>query len=188
MKKRLKIAKEEVAKLRRLLEAAQKKAPQQQEGPPPPDIEMPEQASTSGVCSSNSSNIMDINMKKTDFQVSDSETTIISESIEVDNVEPEGSCESNELTNMIVNETILEIDPAKWVINDEFRDYIAKNGFNQNMTNDFINSKRIYSDKTRYLTKIMFNRRLINGETIVRSWLVYSPSLGVVFCGPCRIF
>ncbi|XP_050540304.1 zinc finger MYM-type protein 1-like [Daktulosphaira vitifoliae] len=131
---------------------------------------------------------MDINMKKTDFQVSDSETTIISESIEVDNVEPEGSCESNELTNMIVNETILEIDPAKWVINDEFRDYIAKNGFNQNMTNDFINSKRIYSDKTRYLTKIMFNRRLINGETIVRSWLVYSPSLGVVFCGPCRIF
>jgi len=46
----------------------------------------------------------------------------------------------------------------------------------------------VYSDKTRYLTNIMFNRRWINGEIIVRSWLVYSPSLGVVFCRPCRIF
>ncbi|KAL4083735.1 hypothetical protein QTP88_029051 [Uroleucon formosanum] len=56
------------------------------------------------------------------------------------------------------------------------------------MTNGFINSKRVYCDKTRYLTNIMFNRRLINGEIIVRSWLVYPLSLGVVFCEPCRIF
>lgn len=34
----------------------------------------------------------------------------------------------------------------------------------------------------------MFNRRLINGETIVHSRLIYSTSLGVVFCGPYRIF
>jgi len=141
--------------------------------------------STSGSCSSNSNtNTIDI-LKKTDAQVSE---TTISLSVEVDNIEPEGSCGSNELTNMIVNETIFETDPVKWVINDEFRDYVAKNGFNQNMTNGFINSKRVYCDKTRYLTNIMFNRRLINGEIIVRSWLVYSPSLGVVFCGPCRIF
>ncbi|XP_050053669.1 uncharacterized protein LOC126549154 [Aphis gossypii] len=141
--------------------------------------------STSGSCSSNSNtNTIDI-LKKTDAQVSE---TTISLSVEVDNIEPEGSCGSNELTNMLVNETIFESDPVKWVINDEFRDYVAKNGFNQNMTNGFINSKRVYCDKTRYLTNIMFNRRLINGEIIVRSWLVYSPSLGVVFCGPCRIF
>ncbi|XP_060845353.1 zinc finger MYM-type protein 1-like [Rhopalosiphum padi] len=140
--------------------------------------------STSASCSSNSNtNTIDI-LKKTDAQVSE---TKISLSVEVDNIEPEGSCGSNELTNMIVNETIFETDPVKWVINDEFRDYVAKNGFNQNMTNGFINSKRVYCDKTRYLTNIMFNRRLINGEIIVRSWLVYSPSLGVVFCGPCRI-
>ncbi|XP_050548011.1 uncharacterized protein LOC126909617 [Daktulosphaira vitifoliae] len=43
IKKRLKIAKREVAKLRRLLEATKEKAPQLQEGPPPPDVEMPEQ-------------------------------------------------------------------------------------------------------------------------------------------------
>jgi hypothetical protein len=89
---------------------------------------------------------------------------------------------------MIVNETIFETDPVKWVINDEFCDYVAKNGFNQNMTNGFINSKHVYCDKTRYLTNIMFHRRLINGEIIVRSCLVYSPCLGVVFCGPYRIF
>lgn len=110
-------------------------------------------ASTSGSCSSNSNiNFIDI-LKKTDAQVSE---TTISLSVEVDNIEPEGSCGSNELTNMIVNETTFETDPVKWVINDEFRDYVAKNGFNQNMTNGFINSKRVYCDKTRYLTNIMF--------------------------------
>ncbi|KAL4142951.1 hypothetical protein QTP88_005339 [Uroleucon formosanum] len=131
-------------------------------------------ASTSGSCSNSNTNTIDI-LKKTDAQV-------------MDNIEPEGRCGSNELTNMIVNETIFETDPVKWVINDEFCDYVAKNGFNQNKTNGFINSKRVYCDKTRYLTNIMFNRRLINGEIIVRSWLVYPLSLGVVFCEPCRIF
>ncbi|KAL4089635.1 hypothetical protein QTP88_024645 [Uroleucon formosanum] len=98
-------------------------------------------ASTSGSCSSNSNtNTIDI-LKKTDAQVSE---TTISLSVEVDNIEPEGSCGSNELTNMIVNGTIFETDLVKG--------------------------------------------RLINGEIIIRSWLVYSPSLGVVFCGPCRIF
>lgn len=92
--------------------------------------------STSGSCCSNSNtNTIDI-LKKTDALVSE---TIISLSVEVDNIEPEGSCGWNELTNMIVNETIFETDPVKWVINDEFRDYVAKNGFNQNITNGFLN-------------------------------------------------
>ena len=64
----------------------------------------------------------------------DSETTI-SLSVEADNVEPDGSCRSNELTDMIVNKTILETNPAKWVINDEFCDYVANTDFNQNTTN-----------------------------------------------------
>lgn len=63
-----------------------------------------------------------MNVKKTDTQVSDSETTI-SFSVEVDIIEPEGSFESNELTNMIVNAIILETDPAKWVINSKFCDH-----------------------------------------------------------------
>jgi len=46
-----------------------------------------------------------------------------------DNIEPEGSFGSNELTIMIVHETIFETDPVKWVINDEFRDYVAKKWF-----------------------------------------------------------
>ena len=92
-------------------------------------------ASTSGSCGNSNTNIIDILLKKTYAQVSE---TTISLSGEVDNIEPEGCCGSNELTNMIVNETIFETDPVKWVINDEFRDYVAKNGFNQNMTNGHI--------------------------------------------------
>lgn len=95
-------------------------------------------------------------MKTSDTQVSDSET-IINLSVEVDVVEPIGSCGSIESTNMIVNFPILETDPVKWVINDEFRDYVSKNGFIQNTTNGFKNSKRVYGDETRYLTKNMFN-------------------------------
>lgn len=81
-----------------------------------------------------------------------------------------------------------ETDPDKWLINESFRNYVAKHGLNQNLTDDFSYSSRKYNDKTRYLTKQLFQRKMLNGELALRSWLVYSKSKGVVFCEPCRLF
>lgn len=47
---------------------------------------------------------------------------------------------------------------------------------------------RKYNEKTRYLTKQLFQRKMLNGELALRSWLVYSKSKGVVFCEPCHLF
>ncbi|XP_022834878.1 zinc finger MYM-type protein 1-like [Spodoptera litura] len=85
---------------------------------------------------------------------------------------------------------IVDCDPAKWSINNETQEYIASNGFNQNINVDFSLSKRIYlEDKvSRFLTKTMFERKLLNREKRSRKWLIYSPSTGKVFCGPCLLF
>ncbi|XP_023311929.1 zinc finger MYM-type protein 1-like [Anoplophora glabripennis] len=84
---------------------------------------------------------------------------------------------------------IVDCDPAKWSINNETQEYIALNGFNQNINVDFSLSKRIYEDKvSRFLTKTMFERKLLNREKRPRKWLIYSPSTGKVFCGPCLLF
>ncbi|KYN20533.1 Zinc finger MYM-type protein 1 [Trachymyrmex cornetzi] len=83
---------------------------------------------------------------------------------------------------------ILPSDPVEWPINDYTRDYVAMYGYKQNKNADFSKSKRQYTDKTRMLTKNIFNRKLANGELQPRSWLVYSESTGHIFCGTCRLF
>ncbi|XP_018362137.1 PREDICTED: uncharacterized protein LOC108760594 [Trachymyrmex cornetzi] len=77
---------------------------------------------------------------------------------------------------------ILPSDPVEWPINDYTRDYVAMYGYKQNKNADFSKSKRQYTDKTRMLTKNIFNRKLANGELQPRSWLVYSESTGHIFC------
>lgn len=79
-------------------------------------------------------------------------------------------------------------DPALWQVNDQFRDYIVKNGLQQNEELDFSRSERQYKNQKRFLSKNMFEKKLVNGENVKRSWLVYSESTGHVFCGPCKLF
>lgn len=78
-------------------------------------------------------------------------------------------------------------DPVLWKINDTTRDYFVKNGFNQNKDGDFEQSKRVYPDKNRFLNKALFDRKLA-GDLVNRGYLVYSPSQGSLFCGPCKLF
>lgn len=79
-------------------------------------------------------------------------------------------------------------DPALWQVNDEFRDYVVKNGLQQNEELDFSRSERQYKNQKRFLSKNMFEKKLVNGENVKRSWLVYSESTGHVFCGPCKLY
>lgn len=79
-------------------------------------------------------------------------------------------------------------DPIFWEINNLTKDYFAKNGFVQNKDKGFENSKRIYPEANRFLTNSLFERKLANGITVSRDFLVYSPSRGTLFCGPCKLF
>lgn len=79
-------------------------------------------------------------------------------------------------------------DPAKWdQIDDRMREYFALNHPCQNI-GDFSASQRKYGDINRSLTKEHFFRKKLNGETLSRKWLVYSPSTGTVFCYCCKLF
>lgn len=50
-------------------------------------------------------------------------------------------------------------DPAEWDINDSTRDHVAKHGIVQNENLDFTQSRRLYADKARVLTKHLFEKK-----------------------------
>lgn len=78
-------------------------------------------------------------------------------------------------------------DPAKWIVNDELIDFVARNGYSQNADSDFQNSRRVYKDQTRLLSSTIFKRELQNGEVSNRQWIIYSETNGSIYCGPCRL-
>lgn len=84
---------------------------------------------------------------------------------------------------------VISDDPGGWIINDFTRDHVATYGCKQNKNFNFSGTKRDYNDGTsRWLSESLFVRRLINGERVPRSWLVYSVSKGSVFCAACLLF
>ena len=65
-------------------------------------------------------------------------------------------------------------------IDDDFRLYILENGLNQKTNIIFTNSKRTSGyGINRYLKEEHFYRVLTNGETIKRSWMLYSETTGM---------
>ena len=104
---------------------------------------------------------------------------------------PDNICKQEiSINNSDNNRNILQVpnDPIQWNVDDAFRELVAKDGFKQNDDIDFSNSKRQYADQSRYLSKSYFSKRMGNGEVVKRSWLVYSPSTGNVFCAPCKLY
>ena len=73
------------------------------------------------------------------------------------------SCEEDQ-DNIFTN------DPAKWVINDFFCEYIAKHGCNRNKEADFRSSKLTYKTTSRYMSMSLFERKMQNGEVANRLW------------------
>ena len=99
---------------------------------------------------------------------------------------PEGSVGSKAVDSAI---SVPNDDPFYWKNSDQTRDYLIKNGINQNKDADFSQSSRRYTDGTqRFCSKQLFQRVLVNGEIINREYLVYSPSQGSLFCAPCKLF
>lgn len=74
----------------------------------------------------------------------------------------------------IIKEYKINNDPAKWIINDYIQEHVAIQGCNQNDDVDFTNSKKTYADESsRYQSKGLFKRKLLNGKEVRRSWLVF---------------
>jgi hypothetical protein len=88
------------------------------------------------------------------------------------------------LTDVISN------DPAEWTINDKTIELLFSKEINQNIPADFSPTRTFYTSVKghRSLTRNVFERKLINGESQERKFLIYSPSKKMVFCTVCRLF
>ena len=86
------------------------------------------------------------------------------------------------------NEKVDLNDPAKWVVNNNLQDYIAEHGISQNDNLDFSKYAHQYGNKKDFYQNVFFNKNLKNGKTVKRRWLSYSPSIGNVFCVPCKLY
>lgn len=83
-----------------------------------------------------------------------------------------------------------------WIVNEVTKDFICRNGFNQNLDGDFLQYKTQYQYISqgkfrtlfRYLSKGLFKTTLINGKTCHRDYLCYSVSTGKIYCIPCYLF
>ncbi|XP_071033099.1 zinc finger MYM-type protein 1-like [Parasteatoda tepidariorum] len=108
------------------------------------------------------------------------------------------TAEGNDVPQVISQTTSKPVssDPANWIqFTEEERIFWINKGpeFFQNRNSNFNNSARRYTEsngkvKTRHLNKSAFFRKLRNGETVDRSWLIYSPSKKVLYCFSCRLF
>lgn len=47
---------------------------------------------------------------------------------------------------------------------------------------------RLIGEQYRYLSPAFFKTKLVNGQEIKRSYLIYSESTGKLFCVPCQLF
>ena len=84
-------------------------------------------------------------------------------------------------------------DPADWKSSEELISYfVEKEYIPQNVEFDnaeFINSTvQVIGNKQRFLTKPMFKRKMINGEEVDRTWLIFSLKTKMLYCGVCKLF
>lgn len=88
------------------------------------------------------------------------------------------------------NPATYSLDPACWEkIDEDMRAYWIKIGPEscQNKDADVAASERQHKHQKRYFSKTLFKRKLANGETQPREWLLYSPSKGTVFYFACKL-
>lgn len=88
----------------------------------------------------------------------------------------------------VVTQAFVNSDPGMWMfpITDSQRHDIVQSGPTQQLNNSDEDYPK--DDDHRHFSNFHFLRKLNNGETQHRHWLVYSNSRNKVFCFPCRLF
>lgn len=92
---------------------------------------------------------------------------------------PSSPVAAEERTQEPANPAPYSSDPACWdKIDEEMRAYWIKMGPQncQNIDADVAASERQDKHQKRYFSKTLFERKLANGETVQKEWLLYSPS------------
>jgi hypothetical protein len=78
-------------------------------------------------------------------------------------------------------------DPTEWpvALNSAIRDHIVLRGIRAKINNEFI-YPRDYNNHC--FSNLMYYRKTANGESYLRTWLVYSESSNKTFCICCELF
>jgi len=58
----------------------------------------------------------------------------------------------------------------------------------QNINKEYPASNCLFTSQNRFLSDHLFGRKIYNGDIITRKRLIYSESVGTVFCFPCKLF
>ena len=117
----------------------------------------------------------------------DAETLVLSSSSQEEQIDIDSPIRSDD-ASAIVQQVLVNSDPGLWTfpITDTQRRDIVRSGPTQQL-----NSGDEYypkGDDNRHFSNFYFSRKLNNGETQHRRWLVYSNSQNKVYCFPCRLF
>lgn len=81
-------------------------------------------------------------------------------------------------------------DVADWpeFLSAEFQQYFINNRPNQYIDKISECSKQVEKNKVRQLHSSAFYKNKVNGEKVLREWLIYSPKSGHVYCYVCKLF
>jgi len=85
-------------------------------------------------------------------------------------------------TVLCENQTINLNDPVEWKSDNYHQDYIARNGYVQNIDCNFSLSSRMYGNFNRFCSKSFFSKKLEYKEIVQRKWLVYYSKFGCFLC------
>ncbi|XP_065658982.1 uncharacterized protein LOC136083508 [Hydra vulgaris] len=104
-------------------------------------------------------------------------------------------CESSPISAITLNDLSAQInrqsDVGLWAdLSKEYVKLWIQKGPEvcQNIKDTFLASKTSYAENDRYCSKNLFTSKKANGEEFKREWLIYSPSLGSVFCCVRKLF
>lgn len=94
--------------------------------------------------------------------------------------------------NATPEEILYSPDPADWIVSEGLIKFFVVKGHlpqNSDINPETIQlTGQLFGDKMRFLPMSIFKRKMINGETVNRLWLVFSPKTLDVYCGVCKLF
>ena len=163
-------------------------------------------SASSTICETASSSVEN-EANRTDSEEVDSQETVVEASFEIKNLEAASNVVESvsstdkggpvaELEESVVpwNEKCLK-DAGEWPIKitDDLRTLLVRQTSTafQHIDCDFAEVERpgvAAKGGARKLTRDWFYRKLPNGEKMLRSWMVYSPSKAALYCFCCRLF
>ncbi|XP_050529651.1 uncharacterized protein LOC126899133 isoform X2 [Daktulosphaira vitifoliae] len=89
---------------------------------------------------------------------------------------------------IVLSEPLMSLDPGKWVfpLSGSQRHDLVQHGPQQML--DICDENYPLDNNKRHFSNFHYTRKLSNGETQHRRWLVYSQSQDKIYCFPCTVF